>query len=273
MKKIKHILLILSGALIFVACGTKPPSGAPVAAGSSGGGKKTGLVDFTRAYVDDPKYPWNLQARRGFQYFLKGNIILYYRDTVPEQFIDEEGSPTINETIQPLEFKVKDGTELTLDTIVGDTWWFKVDEGGTWRWISFTEFTDGWYHFYSNAMTVNLDGAPYMWMPASQGARIQFKPKKNVDRKKLIKYEAQGSKVVGRMGDGSASGGGNGGGKTAPNSVGADPFGRSQNQVQPPNLPMPPAQTQPQQTQPQQTQPQLTQPIPGDGVRQPLFPF
>ncbi|HRH31271.1 MAG TPA: hypothetical protein PK950_01260 [Candidatus Paceibacterota bacterium] len=268
MKKIKKILLLFSLPLIVASCTGTKKAAAPTSS-SSGGGKKTGLVDFTRAYVEDPKYPWNLEARRGFQYFLKGNIILYYRDTVPEQYIDGEGSPTINETIQPLEFKVKDGTELTLDTIVGATWWFKVDEGGTWRWISFTEFTDGWYHFYSNAMTVNLDGAPYMWMPASQGARIQFKPKKNVERKKLIKYEAQGSKVVGRMGDG--NGGGSNGGTTAPAGVGADPFGRSQNQVQPPNLPMPPAQTQPQ-TQPKQTQPQLTQPVPGDKIRQPLFP-
>lgn len=264
MKKLK-ILAVFSIVLLFAACASNKGGNSKGRSYSAtnGGGTKGTLVDLTGAFIRDPKHPWTQEGLKVKQYYLEGNIVLSWVDVVSDQWTDESGVTHISDSKTPKTHVIKSGTELTLDTIVGATFWFRYDDNGLFRWISFMRYNDDRFYFTPGSMTVNLDGVQCTYQPTSLSARIKLNIVKSDVTNKIEKTVAEGSRIGGGSGgnsDGSNSPNG-GDSRGAPAGYGNDPF----------SVPTGPANNQ-QQNQRQQTQPAQQQSKPAPSGKQPLLP-
>ncbi len=217
MKKLK-ILVFIGLFTAFAACkSTKSGTGS-----QESGGQKSGIVDLTVSFIKDKKHPWKNENLMSGQYILDGTISLNLAETTPSQWVDENGVFHIEDKKLQDTYTVKDGTHGVIDTIIGKTLWIKFDDGGTFRWFSFTPKDDDRFYFTPGKKTVMLDGQQYNYTENSKSAKLKIIVDKSEPRDGGKKAVAPGVTVGGGGGNNNQDDSTN----TNSNSsdFGADPF-------------------------------------------------
>ncbi len=263
MKKRHRILGFLAILLVLAGCSSTKKTTKNGSSTTSSGVAKSEWVDLTGQFIKNPKHPWTRDMMKLGQYKIEGTITLFCVDSLSNQYVDQSGSFIIQDAITPKTYSIKSGTLGVLDTIVGGTFWFRFDDGGTFRWLSFIRYSDDCFHFAPGNATVKIDGKSYSYYPTSQAARIKIRVISTGSHNQGEDAVAPGV-VIGSGSSGSDGSSGQG-------NQGNDPFGApNPNNGQYPNAPSqqyaPAQQNAPAQgTQPPPAQPKKSG-IPGMGA-------